>query len=151
MTEKMTMQERIRRREAEHDRKTIELSAKAYKDVDLIPANFYNAKTGKFMNNKTFNTAMLSRNSAWNSKRSPALRQYLINMYKEPPALDTSKREYLDRIEKKVKKIKDEQNKKKNTENKKVQQKAKGGMIIGPSYRHGHKDYRNGGVSKRIK
>ena len=49
-----------------------------------------------------------------------------------------------DSIEKKVTKLK-------NTKNKKVQKKAKGGMIIGPAYRHGHKDYRNGGVPKRTK
>jgi len=89
------------------------------------------------MTAKTFDTAMRSRNSAWNSKRSPALRRELINLYKQSPALDTSEKEYLNRIEEKVKKIKNKQNK-----NKKVQQKAKGGMIIGPAYRHGHKDYR---------
>tara|TARA_R110000744_G_scaffold370576_1_gene481209 strand:- start:31 stop:408 length:378 start_codon:yes stop_codon:yes gene_type:complete len=110
------------------------IDIKAYKDVGLIPAKFYNKKTGKYMDIKTFNTAMLSRDSEWDSKRSAATRKMIIDLYKKA-GIDVEEEKYLDRVEAFVDKTKMEKVNR-------PEKKAKGGYV---------KKYAYGGGVRKVR
>ena len=130
------------------------IDTKAYKDVGLIPAEFYNKKTGKYMDMKTFFTANRSKVFEGDRKKTEKFRNYLINLYKKESTngIDTSDEEYLDRVIKAEKKarMKKVTGPELTTPKSKKRKGAKG-MFVGPSYRHGHKDLRKSGTSTRIK
>ena len=127
------------------------IDTEAYRDVGLIPAEFYNKKTGKYMDMKTFFTANRSKVFEGDRKKTEKFRNYLINLYKKG-GIDTSDEEYLDRIVKAEKKarMKKVTGPELTTPKSKKRKGAKG-MFVGPSYRHGHKDLRKSGTSTRIK
>ena len=127
------------------------IDIKAYKDVGLIPAKFYNKKTGKYMDLKTFYASQLSRSSEWNSKETQKTRDLLIDLYKEA-GINPSGKRYLDRVAKAETKAK--MKKATGPEVTTPPKKRKGaakGMLVGPDYRHGYKDLRKSGSAKRIK
>jgi len=127
------------------------IDTEAYRDVGLIPAEFYNKKTGKYMDMKTFYTSHRSKVFEGDRKKTEKFRNYLINLYKKD-GIDTSDEEYLDRIVKAEKKarMKKVTGPELTTPKSKKRKGAKG-MFVGPSYRHGHKDLRKSGTSTRIK
>jgi len=132
------------------------IDTKAYRDVGLIPAEFYNKKTGKYEGLKTFFTSQRSRKSSHDSKKTQKSRDFLIKLYKRL-GLDPSEKEYVDRVAKAETKARSkkvtgpELTTPKSKKRKGAKRKGAKGMFVGPSYRHGHKDLRKSGTSTRIK
>jgi|10_taG_2_1085330.scaffolds.fasta_scaffold206287_2 hypothetical protein len=124
------------------------IDIKAYKDADLVPAEFYDKKTGEYQDLKTFFASQLSRKSALDSKKTQKSRDRMIKLLKKW-GIDTSDEEYVDRVEKAETKAKRKKvTGPELTTPKSKKSKAAKGKLIGPSYRHGRKDYRKGGLFK---
>ena len=105
---------------------------------DLIPAAFYNKKTGRLKPLKTIMTALRSRGYGGSAGALAAL--------------DDKEKEYIDRVKKSVKKIRRKKvTGPELTTPKSKKRKGAKGMFVGTSYRHGHKDLRKSGTSTRIK
>ena len=125
------------------------IDIKGYRDVDLVPAEFYDKKTGKYKDMKTFLTSERSKQYTSDRKRTQKSRDYFIKLFKDA-GIDTSEEEFIDRViaaEKKAKRKKVTGPELTTPKSKKSKDAAKGGLI-GPSYRHSNKDYRKGGLFK---
>jgi hypothetical protein len=141
---------RAKTAEARHMEDTIDI--KAYKDAGLIPAKFYDKKTGDYMGAKTFYTSRSSKQYGSDQKLGPKFTKWFNTTMKKKYGLDMSEEEYLARVAKAEKQIrmKKATGPELTTPPKKRKGAAKG-ALIGPKYRHGHKDYRNGGTATRMK
>jgi hypothetical protein len=128
------------------------IDIKPYIDAGLIPAKFYDKKTGKYKDMETFLTSLRSRKYGAEQKLGPKFTKWYNATMKKKHGLDMSEEEYLARIAKAEKKIRMKKvtGPELTTPRKKRKGAAKG-ALIGPKYRHGHKDYRKGGMATRIK
>ena len=114
----------------------------------ISPAIVINKKTGKPDRGATFKLISKSVNSKWASEKSSKYRKRIMAIFKQL-GIDTTEEELLDRIAKaetksKRKKVTGPEL----TTPKSKKSKAAKGKLIGPSYRHGRKDYRKGGLFK---
>jgi|TARA_Y100000310_G_scaffold208126_1_gene208662 hypothetical protein len=116
-----------------------DIDIKAYKDVGLIPAKFYNKKTGKYMDLETFFASLLSRSSKRDSKKTQKTRDLLIDLYGKV-GINSSEKRYLDRIAKAEKKA--AMKKVTGPELTTPQKKAKGGYV---------KKYARGGGVRKVR
>ena len=128
------------------------IDIKAYEDAGLIPAKFYDKKTGKYKGLKTFFTSQRSRLYGADQKLGPEFTKWYNATMRKKHGLDMSEAEYLARVAKAEKKIrmKKATGPELTTPPKKRKGAAKG-MLVGPDYRHGYKDLRKSGLAKRIK
>ena len=133
-------------------RTTIERSKEWMEEEGLSPVIVKDKKTGKLDPHKTFDLTMKSVKSKWEKELPPKFRKW-YNAFMKQKGHDMTENEYLDRVAKaeaKAKKMKKATGPKLTTPPKKRKGAAKG-ALIGPKYRHGHKDYRKGGVATRMK
>ena len=116
------------------------IDIKAYKDVGLIPAKFYNKKTGKYMDLETFLTSQRSRQYGADQKLGPEFTKWYNAKMRKKHGLDMSEAEYLARVAKAEKKIRME--KATGPELTTPQKKAKGGYV---------KKYAKGGGVRKVR
>ena len=131
-------------------RTTIERSKEWMEEEGLSPVTVIDKKTGKPQPSKTFDLTRKSVKSKSEKELGPEFRKYYIALMKRG-GLDMSEEEYLDRVAKAEKKAR--MKKATGPELTTPRKKPKGamGMLVGPAYRHGHKDLRKSGLSNRIK
>ena len=114
----------------------------------LAPVIVKNKKTGEIDLGKTVDVTLDSLASKLDRKLGQKFRTRYINIM-ERRGIDMTKGRRSDRVAQAEKKIR--MKKVTGPELTTPQKKAKGGMVLGPSYRHGHKDLRKSGLSKRMK
>jgi len=128
---------------------TIERSKEWMKKEGLSPVIVKDKKTGKPNIGKTFDLTMKSVKSKWEKELGPEFRKW-YNAFMEQKGHDMTEEKYLDRVAKAETKARMKKVTGPELTTPRKEKKAKGGLI-GPKYRHGHKDYRKGGVATRMK
>tara|TARA_R110000824_G_scaffold2674_2_gene12367 strand:+ start:573 stop:974 length:402 start_codon:yes stop_codon:yes gene_type:complete len=128
--------------------KLLGLLKKDMEEEGLAPVIVKNKKTGEIDLGKTVDVTLDSLASKLDRKLGQKFRTRYINIM-ERRGIDMTKGRRSDRVAQAEKKIR--MKKVTGPELTTPQKKAKGGMVLGPSYRHGHKDLRKSGLSKRMK
>ena len=133
--------------------KLLGLLKKDMEEEGLAPVIVKNKKTGEIDLGKTVDVTLDSLASKLDRKLGQKFRTRYINIM-ERRGIDMTKGRRSDRVaqaEKKIRMKKVTGPELTTPPKSRKEKKAKGGMVLGPSYRHGHKDLRKSGLSKRMK